>query len=165
LFSGALVSAILSTVDTALLVAGSLCCHNLIFRFFPNQTERRKVFITRISVVTAGLISYGIALKAGSVFELVVEASALGTAGMFVVMMFGLFTSFGRQAAAYAALVTGTGLYFYATFLTQEAGLAGGRYTPALLAALLVYIVVACVEHQFWLRSSPPSSRQFLSNE
>jgi Na+/proline symporter len=150
LFSGALVSAILSTVDTALLVAGSLCCHNLIFRFVPNLSELRKVRVTRIGVLIAGLVAYGLALRAGSVFELVLEASALGTAGMIVVVMFGLFTPFGRQAAALAALVSGTGLYFYATFLVGDDGIAGGRYTPAVLAALFAYVVVAAVEHLVW---------------
>lgn len=150
LFSGALVSAILSTVDTALLVAGSLCCHNLVFRFAPNLSEPRKVKITRIGVVVSGLLAYLLALKAGSVFELVVEASALGTAGMFVVVMFGLFTGFGRQAAALAALISGTSLYFFATFLAGDAGIAGGRYTPAMLAALVAYVLVASVEHLIW---------------
>ena len=39
-FAGALVSAILSTVDTALLVAGSLISHNLINRLSPGRDER-----------------------------------------------------------------------------------------------------------------------------
>ncbi len=152
LFSGALVSAILSTVDTALLVAGSLCCHNLIFRFVPDISESRKVFTTRISVLIAGLLAYVIALRAGSVFELVVEASALGTAGMFVVVMFGLFTPFGRQASAVATLTTGTGVYFYATFLTDKQGIFGGFYTPAVIAALAAYITTALIEHAVFSR-------------
>lgn len=41
-FAGALVSAILSTVDTALLVAGSLISHNLLNRFAPTKDEVAK---------------------------------------------------------------------------------------------------------------------------
>jgi Na+/proline symporter len=44
-FAGALVSAILSTVDTALLVAGSLISHNLINRLSPGRDEGGKVLV------------------------------------------------------------------------------------------------------------------------
>jgi hypothetical protein len=93
------------------------------------------------------VIAYALTWYADSVFELVVNASALGTAGMFVAVMFGLFTPFGRQFAALAAILCGTGLYFYATFLTGDQGLFGGFYTPAVVAALATYVVVALIEH------------------
>lgn len=145
LFSGALVSAILSTVDTALLVAGSLACQNLLFPWLPGLTDRQRVLLTRTGVLTAGVLAYVMARCAGTIPELVTEAGAMGTAGIFVVVMFGLFTNFGRTGAALSAIIIGTGVYYWASF-GMSTGLGGGRYMPALGAALAAYVVVGLAE-------------------
>jgi len=107
LFAGALVSAILSTVDSALLAAAALVSHNLVLPLWPRTTERRKVLVARVMVVVLGLVAYVLALKAEGVHDLVENASALGSAGIFVVVMFGLFTRFGGASAALASLIAG----------------------------------------------------------
>lgn len=102
-FAGALVSAILSTVDSALLVASSLVSHNLVVPLLPGLTEKQKVWIARGGVAFFGLIAYVGALYAEGVYALVEEASAFGSAGLFVVILFGLFS---RQGGARTALAT-----------------------------------------------------------
>ncbi len=42
LFAGALISAILSTVDSCLLAAASLASHNMVVPLNPSSTKRRK---------------------------------------------------------------------------------------------------------------------------
>lgn len=56
-FAGALVSAILSTVDSALLVAASLVSHNLIVPLRPGMPERSKVRIARAGVAIFGIVA------------------------------------------------------------------------------------------------------------
>jgi len=107
LFSGALVSAILSTVDSALLVAAGLVSHNIVIPLRPGLSERAKVRIARGGVALFGLLAYVMAFRAERVYELVEEASAFGSAGIVTVITFGLFTRIGGTMSALAALVGG----------------------------------------------------------
>jgi Na+/proline symporter len=139
LFAGALVSAILSTVDSALLVAGSLLAHNLALPLLGAVPPARALRINRIAVTGCGLLAYLIARSADSVYALVEEASAFGSAGVVVCAVFALFSDFGGHRSALAALLSGVLVY------------AGGAYVlvldhPYLLSlgcALAAYVGVA----------------------
>jgi len=140
-FAGALISAILTTVDSTLLVASGLLSHNLIVPLARIEDERRKVLIARAGVATFGVIAYFLARHAEGILDLVEQASALGSAGVLVTISFGLFTPWGGARAAMASLVGGLVVYVAATF--------GGAPTPFLLslaAALLAYLVTAPTE-------------------
>ncbi|MFM2420044.1 MAG: hypothetical protein RL385_4767 [Pseudomonadota bacterium] len=105
--SGALVSAILSTVDSALLAVGALVSHNLVPIALPNPSDAQRLFAARTSVVVLGLVAFGLAHAGGSVHDLAHAASSVGTAGIFVAGVFGLYTRFGQCLAAYFALAVG----------------------------------------------------------
>ena len=107
LFAGALVSAILSTVDSALLVAAGLVSHNLILPLRPELNERAKVRLARACVAAFGVVAYVMAVRAERVYELVEQASAFGSAGIVTVVAFGLFTRLGGTASAVASLLGG----------------------------------------------------------
>ena len=64
LFAGALVSAILSTVDSALLVAAGMLSHNLAVPLLPGLSERDKVRLARAGVALLGLVAYAMAYRA-----------------------------------------------------------------------------------------------------
>lgn len=139
IFAGALISAILSTVDSALLAAASLISHNLIVPLAPGLSQRGRVWSARAGVIALGLAAYLIALHAEGIYVLVETASAFGSAGIFVVGMFGLFGRVGGPASAYAALASG--------MLVWAAGeYALGWTTPylaSLAAALGAYLGAA----------------------
>ncbi|MET0286189.1 MAG: sodium:solute symporter family protein [Polyangiales bacterium] len=150
IFLGALVSAILSTVDSALLAAGSLSAHNLVLPLMGDVSETRKVRINRWAVTFFGVIAYGLALSTQGVYALVEEASAFGTAGVVVCVMFGLFTEFGGTRAALASLATGILVY-----LTGQHALHWPQpFLASLLAATLAYLAGAFSELSA-ARSSP----------
>ncbi|QDV05270.1 Sodium/glucose cotransporter [Planctomycetes bacterium Poly30] len=109
LFAGALVSAILSTVDSALLVAGSLVARNVVRQ--GDTTERRKLLLARAGVVLCGLVAWRFAVTAESVLALIERASAFGSAGIVVAVSMGLATRRGGAASAIAAMVAGTGVW------------------------------------------------------
>jgi len=79
LFAGALISAILSTVDSTLLVCCSLWAHNLRPRARDEKSELQSA---RRSLLVFGAIALLLAASAEGVFALVEEASALGSAGI-----------------------------------------------------------------------------------
>jgi len=136
LFSGALVSAILSTVDSTLLVASSLASHNLVQPLRPGLSERARVRLARGGVVLFGIVAALLAFGAEGVFALVEAASAFGSAGIVVIVFLGLFTRIGGRASAYAALIAGAVAYVAA----GSAGLAA-PYLASLAAALGGYLL------------------------
>lgn len=139
IFAGALISAILSTVDSALLSAASLTSHNLLARLRPNASDRTRLQMARAGVVVFGLIAWWLAVHASGVYALVESASAFGSAGLFVAGTFGLFTRFGGPRSAAAALVVGAGVWLFGSFVVGMTA----PYLAALVASLSVYVSVA----------------------
>ncbi|HEY0671756.1 MAG TPA: sodium:solute symporter family protein [Longimicrobiales bacterium] len=140
-FVGAIISAILSTVDSTLLTAAGLLSHNLIVPMARVTSERTKVLIARAGVLLFGVMAYTLALTAEGVYALVEQASALGSSGALVVICFGLFTSFGGARAALTALLAGT--------LAYLAFAAAGTTAPflfSLACALVSYLLIGAVE-------------------
>jgi Na+/proline symporter len=141
-FAGALISAILSTVDSALLAAASLISHNLVLPLAPEVSERTKVWIARTGVIMLGLFAYIIALHAEGIYELVETASAFGSAGIFVVGVFGLFGRVGGARSAYAALIIGMTVWVAGEYVLAWPT----PYIASLGCALFAYLGVALVE-------------------
>jgi solute:Na+ symporter, SSS family len=143
IFAGALISAILSTVDSTLLTSSSLLSHNVVVPVFRVVDERRKVLYARGGVVAFGIIAYVLALHASGVFALVEQASAFGSAGVLVSACFGMFTSFGGARAAVITLGVSPIVYLVAGALASE--------TPFLLslaAAFVAYVLAAALDRR-----------------
>jgi Na+/proline symporter len=136
LFAGALVSAILSTVNSALLVSGSLLAHNLVTPLISGLNDRQKLRADRIAVFVSGLLAYALALGSSGVYALVEEAASFGTAGIFVVTVFAMWSRRGGRASAYAAMLVGAIVYAGGEHLE----LLAHPYLTALAAALLAYV-------------------------
>jgi Na+/proline symporter len=142
LFSGALAAAILSTVDSVLLTAGSLLAHNLIIPMRPAMSERNRLRLNRAGVVFFGVVSYWVAVGADTVWGLVEESSALGSSGVFVIVPFALFSRFGGASAAISSLAAGAvsyiaGAYFWEweyPYLISIGFALAGYVLPAWLA-------------------------------
>jgi len=107
-FAGALISAVLSTVDSTLLASSALMSHNVIFPSFRISNEKQKLRITRLNVLLSGIIAYILATKAEGVYNLVKDASAFGSSGIFVVFIFGLIGKFGNGLSAISSVLTGS---------------------------------------------------------
>jgi SSS family transporter len=141
LFAGALISAILSTVDSALLAASALLSHNLIGHWV-RLTERQQLGLARGGVVTLGVTAYVVARHSSTIFELVETASAFGSAGIFVVACFALGTSIGRAPAAGCAMLTGMIVWVVGEAVFHWPA----PYLSAVAASTVVYLVTALVE-------------------
>jgi len=139
IFAGGLVSAILSTVDSALLMASGLVSHNVVVQMRPGLSEKAKVTIARAGVALFGLVAYVMALRAERVYALVEEASSFGSAGIVTVVVFGLFTRIGGTGSALAALLVGVGTWIFGAYVV---GLTL-PYLTSLAAAAGAYLVAA----------------------
>jgi Na+/proline symporter len=143
-FAGALVSAILSTVDSALLVASGMLSHNLIVPLRPEMKEEQKVRIARWGVALFGALAYVMALYAEGVYALVEEASSFGSAGIFVALSIGLFSRWGGAASAAASLLAGVVSWVLGAYVLALAY----PYLVSLGAALAAYVAVALVDRR-----------------
>ena len=157
---GALVSAILSTVDTTLLAISAIATRNLVEPFAPGIPEKGKVALGRVMTAFSGVVALGVAASGDTIKGLVEVASSFGSAGIVVALLFGLHTRFGNQMAAIAAMATGAAISFFgngvvswvlALFLGDEVyeslpwyfqELEGG-FVYAVIGALFAYIAVA----------------------
>ncbi len=145
LFAGAIISAILSTVDSTLLVAASLTSHNLLLRLGKREwRERDKVLLARSCVVAFGVVSYLLALSAEGVYALIEQSSAFGSAGIVVVYVIGSTSTLGGPASAGAALLAGSLTWT----LGSNFGLLPYPYLTALAMSVLAYVVVLPVERE-----------------
>ncbi len=142
IFAGALVSAILSTVDSLLLVASSLISHNIVVKSRPHMPESRKVGWARFFVVIFGILAWFIATNAEGVYNLVVDAAAFGTAGFFTIVTFGLFTKFGGKYSAMATLFTAMTVWLSATYIFD----LSWAFLLSLFCSIGVYVTVGVIE-------------------
>jgi Na+/proline symporter len=106
-FVGALISAILATIDSILLAVSAMVAHNLLARFLSARNQQHKVRAARLVVVAAGLVAYVMAVYGKGIYELLETASSFGTAGVLVITLVGLYTGFGKALSATLALAAG----------------------------------------------------------
>jgi Na+/proline symporter len=135
IFLGALISAILSTIDSALLSVTALAGHNIINPFLPHMTEGQKVIFERGIVVAAGIFCYFVAVGGDSIFGLVELASSFGSGGLLICFMAGLFTKFGGPRTALATLAGGVIL----TLLTNYVWMMDAPYLTAVAGCAVIY--------------------------
>ncbi|MCX8057161.1 MAG: sodium:solute symporter, partial [Ignavibacteria bacterium] len=156
-FAGALISAILSTVDSTLLASSALMSHNITFSILKIKDEKRKVRITRLNVLISGIIAYLLATHAEGVYNLVKDASAFGSSGIFVVFMFGLLGRFGNGLSAISSVITGSVVWIITHYVIQSEL----SYLISLLSALIVFVTIAISEK--WIYSLLAPIKKALS--
>ncbi|MFN7056969.1 sodium:solute symporter family protein [Hyphomonas sp.] len=174
LLMGAIISAILSTVDTTLLAVSAIASRNLIDRVGKNLPEPRKLMFGRSLTLIAGLAAWAIAASGETIKGLVEIASSFGSAGIVVALLIGLHTRYGGERAALAALITGALMSFlgygvpaWAVSLFSEAAAEGmpgwtqgfeGSFIFSILSAIAAYIAVAELDRRGILAKSQKES-------
>ena len=144
LFGGALIAAILSTVDSCLLVVSALVTRNLSPRPTQPATPSGRLRLARGAAVAGGALAYGLATSDYNVSELVEEASGFGSAGAFVLAVAGLYTSYGGSLAANMTLLTGLGVWLFGRHVAPTA--CPQPYLCSLAAALAAFVLGCALE-------------------
>ena len=134
LFVGAILCAILSTVDSTLLAAAAVISHNLILPLRPGLNDVAKLRLSRICVICGGAVACLIALSAESIYKLVSSASAFGGGGLFVLMLLGIFTKLDGASSGLAAMITSMTVWFWGTYI--------GKWESPFIASMAVATLV-----------------------
>ncbi len=144
-FVGALISAILSTIDTILLSVAALTAQNVLDPWIKHKSEGYRLTVVRIIVVGAAFVAYGIAHFASGIYSLLQAASSFGTSGLLIITFFGIYSRWGKALAGSLALISGMLFYILGdSVLSWDA-----PYLMAIIAAFVAYILGALIEQKW----------------
>jgi len=147
LFLIAMLSAIMSTVNSILLVTGGAFAHDLYKRLVnPAATERRLVWVNRLSIIALGIIPFWIAtLKLGDVQAIVIEQSKFIASFFFVPVVVGLTWRRGTKEGAVAAMLGGFAACLAWTFTLQRSFPSHGidAVEVGVATSALLFVVVS----------------------
>jgi SSS family transporter len=115
-FLGALISAILSTIDSTVLSVAALLSRNIIEPLKPDLSEKAKLRLQRGMTAATGVAVYFVATGGDSIYDLIETTSSFGSAGLLVVMIAGLWLRWGGPWTGFATVAAGIAL----TYLTQS---------------------------------------------
>ncbi len=143
----AMLSAIMSTVNSILLVTGAAVAHDLYGKFVrPDASQARLLTVNRIAIVVLAIIPVFFALqKYGDVQAIVVEQSKFIASFFFVPVVIGLNWRRGTAAGAVAAMLGG----FLACLVWEFTGQRGfashgiDAVEVGVLTSLVLFIVVS----------------------
>ena len=114
IFVGALLAAIMSSADSALLAPASLLSANIVPYFSPSISQGARFRWARYSVPVIGLAALGVALWAQTVYELFLDAFAITLVALFVPFTSGIWWRRANRYGALAAIVSGTAVWLVA---------------------------------------------------
>jgi SSS family transporter len=147
LFLIAMVSAIMSTTNSILLVTGGAFSHDLYKRLVnPHASERRLIWVNRLSIVVLGVIPFWFAsLKLADVQAIVVEQAKFIASFFFVPIVVGLNWRRGTKEGALWSMVAGFLGCLVWTFTMQRSFRSHGIDAVEVGVALsaLTFIVVS----------------------
>jgi len=153
LFLVAMMSAIMSTVNSILLVTGGAFAHDLYKRLVdPAASERRLLLVNRASIVVLGLLPFWFALqKFGDVQAIVVEQAKFIASFFFVPVVVGLNWRRGTKEGAIWSMVAGFAGCLAWTFTLQ------GSFAQHGIDAAEVGVVLSAITFVLVSRATPPT--------
>jgi Na+/proline symporter len=104
-----MLSAIMSTVNSILLVTGGAFAHDLYKRLVnPQATQGRLIWVNRLSIVVLGLVPFWFATqKMGDVQTIVIEQAKFIASFFFVPVVLGLNWRRGTREGAVGSMLAG----------------------------------------------------------
>jgi SSS family transporter len=135
LFFGALLSAIKSTSSATLLAPSTSFTENILKNLRPEMNDRQQLFAMRATIVVfaALVLTYAIAMRGTSIYDLVGEAYQVTLVGAFVPLVMGLYWK--RATTQGAILSLALGISTWILFFPQVSTL--GERFPGQLAGLI----------------------------
>jgi SSS family solute:Na+ symporter len=138
IFVGALLAAIMSSADSALLSASSVLSNNILPVIRPRTANTRKLLWARLSIPVMGVIAVIIAWKVQSIYGLILATNEILLAAVVVPFVLGLWWKASNRTGALAAMTVAVVVWLSSKWLWPD--LPGDLLGMA--ACLLTMLVV-----------------------
>jgi SSS family transporter len=148
IFVGALLSAIMSTTDSALLAAASVFSTNILPLFKPEASDRVRLLATRIAIPVFGTIAVIVALKFKVVYDLILDSNSVILVCITVPFIAGVWWKKANRSGALAGMAAG--------FLTWGSMSLYAPNLPSDLLGLLACFVTMMVVTPLTQKFDPP---------
>ena len=119
-FVGALLAAIMSSADSALLSASSVISVNILSVIWPDAKESKKILWARVCIPVAGIIAGVTALKVQAIYNLILDANAVILAAVVVPFVLGIWWQAANRAGALAAMAAGVLTWLISSLVWAE---------------------------------------------
>jgi Na+/proline symporter len=144
IFVGAMLAAIMSSADSALLGASSVLSRNVLPFFKRDPSPQLTLLVARLGIPLFGTVAILIALRIQVVFDLMVDANILGLAAIIVPFILGVYWSKANRTGALSGMGAGLAIWLITMQLWPN--------LPAdfmgLGASLVVMVVVSLLTQQ-----------------
>ncbi|MDH3337834.1 MAG: sodium:solute symporter family protein [Gammaproteobacteria bacterium] len=120
IFVGALLAAIMSSGDSALLACASLLAKNVLPLVKHDPSPKLSLLVARLAIPACGIIAIFVALKIKVVFNLMVDANILGLAAIIVPFVLGVWWKKANRTGALAAMGVGLSAWIMTLFVAPE---------------------------------------------
>jgi SSS family transporter len=159
MFVIAMLSAIMSTVNSILLVTGGAFAHDLYKRLVnPAASQRRLVWVNRLSIVVLGVIPFWMAtLRLGDVQAIVIEQAKFIASFFFVPVVLGLNWRRGTKEGAIWAMAVGFAACLIWTFTLQRSFASHG------IDSVEVGVAMSALAFVIASRLTPPTPERNLA--
>ncbi|MCZ6854386.1 MAG: sodium:solute symporter family protein [Gammaproteobacteria bacterium] len=147
-FVGAVLAAIMSSCDSALLAASSIVSTNLLPLVKREPSDKLRLQVVRWGIPACGLISIGIALNSQVVFNTMLDGNILMLAAVIVPFILGVWWKKANRAGALAAMLMGIVSWLTTSQIFPE--------LPGDLVGLTVSLVTMLVVTQLTQKFDPP---------
>jgi SSS family transporter len=119
-FVGALLAAIMSSGDSALLACASLIARNVLPLVRKAPPEKLTLRVARWSIPACGIIAIVVALKIRVVYDLAVDANILGVAAIIVPFIVGAWWRKANRTGALSAMAAGISAWLATLYLAPQ---------------------------------------------
>jgi SSS family transporter len=113
-FVGALLAAIMSSADSALLAAASLFSVNVMPLFKKQMTDKFRLLTTRIAIPVFGSVAVYVALKVKVVYDLIMDANSVILVCVTIPFIVGIYWRRANRTGALVSMAVGFLTWFIA---------------------------------------------------
>jgi SSS family transporter len=144
-FVGAILAAIMSSCDSALLACASITSRNLLPLVVHNPTDERSLLVARFAIPVYGCIAIFVALKAQVVFDVMIDANIVSLCSVVMPFFLAVWWKKANRTGALSAMFAGFSAWLISRALAPE--LPGDLI--GLGMSLLTMLVVSSLTQKF----------------
>lgn len=148
IFVGAMLAAIMSTADSALLAAASVFSVNILPLFKRQISDKQRLLALRVSIPVFGILAVYVALEVQAVYQLVMDSNSVKLVCVAVPFVAGVWWKRANRTGVLVSMAMGFLTWFIAALVAPE--------FPGDLLGLLVGLVTILIVAPVTQKSDPP---------